>query len=396
MSYRILSLDGGGTWALIQVKALMDLYGAATTGHNVLNDFDLVAANSGGSIVLGCLLEDMPLSQILTFFQDESQRRAVFSETEWVGDRTLSFLTGLGPKYSAKEKLPALQHVLTKNGNVPLNQVVVGFRRATSANDLHLLIIGFDYDRDRGTYFRSSPAGGTPWGNGAASDITVAEAIHASTNAPVNYFDEPAQFPDHSGRYWDGAISGANNPVLSAVTEAIVKGQRPDDIVALSIGTGSVALAWPQDEDNPTVFEQPVGDSSLVADLKKLASSILDDPPDRATFFAHVLTRGGVGLNRPPADSRIVRMNPLVSPVKDAAGNWTAPGGMTTAQFQSLASLDMDAVKQAQVDAITRYADLWLQDKAPNQPIRMDGDTLKRELGQSKYSEAKTAWTAIK
>jgi uncharacterized protein len=54
MSYRILSLDGGGTWALIQVKALIALYpgGAATPGLTVLNDFDLVAANSGGSIVL--------------------------------------------------------------------------------------------------------------------------------------------------------------------------------------------------------------------------------------------------------------------------------------------------------------------------------------------------------
>ncbi len=396
MSYRILSLDGGGTWALIQVKALIDLYGAATTGRVVLQDFDMVAANSGGSIVLGTLLEDMPLSQILNFFQDESQRRAVFSDTEWVGDRTLHFLTGLGPKYSAREKLPALQHVLTKSGNVPLNQAATGLRRANAANDVHLLIIAFDYDRDRGTYFRSSQASGRPWGKGAASDITVAEAIHASTNAPVNYFDEPAQFPDHSGRYWDGAISGANNPVMSAVTEAIVKGQRPDDIVALSIGTGSVALPWPQDEDNPAVFEQPIEDSSLVADLKKLASSVLDDPPDRATFYAHVLTNGGAGLNHPPADSRIVRMNPLVSPVKDAGGNWTAPGGMTAAQFNSLANLDMDAIKQPQVDAITRYADLWLQNKAPNQPIRMDRDTLKLELGQSTYGDAKVAWNAIK
>ena len=46
MSFRILSLDGGGTWALIQVKALMALYPAGTRGHTVLADFDLVGANS--------------------------------------------------------------------------------------------------------------------------------------------------------------------------------------------------------------------------------------------------------------------------------------------------------------------------------------------------------------
>jgi hypothetical protein len=57
--YRILSLDGGGSWALIQVKALIELFGLDTPGREVLQNFNLVAANSGGSIVLGCLVEDM-------------------------------------------------------------------------------------------------------------------------------------------------------------------------------------------------------------------------------------------------------------------------------------------------------------------------------------------------
>jgi uncharacterized protein len=52
MNYRVLSLDGGGTWALIQTKALIALYNDKTSGQSVLQDFDLVAANSGGSIVL--------------------------------------------------------------------------------------------------------------------------------------------------------------------------------------------------------------------------------------------------------------------------------------------------------------------------------------------------------
>jgi hypothetical protein len=55
---------------------------------------------------------------------------------------------------------------------------------------------------------------------------------------------------------------------------------------------------------------------------------------------------------------------------------------MTTAQFKYLANLDMDAVEQPQVDAISKYADLWLQDVAPNQPMRMDQTTLTRELAR--------------
>jgi hypothetical protein len=72
-------------------------------------------------------------------------------------------------------------------------------------------------------------------------------------------------------------------------------------------------------------------------------------------------------------------MNPLISPVK-TAGAWSAPGSMSAAQFTYLAKLDMDAVQQAEVDAIQKYADLWVQNTAPNQPIRMNGDTLDPEL----------------
>jgi hypothetical protein len=41
MVYRILSLDGGGTWSLIQVKALIALYSKDTSGHAVLRDLTL-------------------------------------------------------------------------------------------------------------------------------------------------------------------------------------------------------------------------------------------------------------------------------------------------------------------------------------------------------------------
>src|SRR5579864_8458419 len=101
--FRILSLDGGGSWALIEVKALIALYGAGATGHEVLSHFDLAAANSGGSIVLGCLIEDFTLQQTLDFFNNESRRRSVFSPSDW-WDRIINEAIGIGPKYSAAHK----------------------------------------------------------------------------------------------------------------------------------------------------------------------------------------------------------------------------------------------------------------------------------------------------
>ena len=60
-----------------------------------------------------------------------------------------------------------------------------------------------------------------------------------------------------------------------------------------------------------------------------------------------------------------------------------------------MAGLDLDAVEQSNVDAISAYADLWLADVASNQPVRMSGTTRTAELGQDKYSAAKAAWLAI-
>lgn len=395
MAYRILSLDGGGAWSLIQVKALIALYDQTTLGRAVLGDFDLVAANSGGSLVLGGLVENLKLGDLLGYFEDEKLRKSIFSPTTSVGDWTLQKFTGLGPKYSAENKLPALQRLLPNRGNVALPSAASGVRRAGSSLDVHLLITSFDYDRNRATFFRSAQAGsGAAWGTGDTSSVTLAEAIHASTNAPVNYFDGPAVFPDRPERYWDGGITGCNNPILAAVTEAIVLGQKRTDIVALSIGTASVALPWPDPGQASSPLVQSPTDQSLVADLRKLATSILDDPPDIATFIAHVMTGGNDGVP-PPADSRIVRMNPLISP-GGVPGNWVVPLGMTVAQFSYLAKLDMDAVEQSQVDAIAAYADQWLQSKVSNQPIRMNGDTLKLELGSHWFQDAVAAWNKIK
>ena len=46
MSYKILSLDGGRSWALIQARILQDIYGDIK-GHELLKHFDVVIANSG-------------------------------------------------------------------------------------------------------------------------------------------------------------------------------------------------------------------------------------------------------------------------------------------------------------------------------------------------------------
>ena len=396
--YRVLSLDGGGCWALIEAKALIKMFGAATPGRDVLGQFDLAAANSGGSIVLGCLIENFTPGQILDFFMDETKRRSVFSTTSSLGDRILEDLLKMGPKYSAAKKLTALQGVLKNQGNKALGDAVKGLAgQRGKGDDLHVLIVGFDYDRCRAAFFRSKQTSGPAYGTGFPADLTLAEAIHASTNAPVNYFDGPAVFPNNPDRYWDGGITGNNNPVLVGVTEAVTATKEFTEIVALSLGTATVALPWPQAGEEGSSYVRQRGSLGLKNDLAKLAGSILDDPPDLASFLAHVMTGSGAGVAAGGvADSQIVRMSPMISPVRDASGQWVPSGGLTPDQFKAISTLDMDALAQSDVAMIADYADRWLNDQVPNQPVRMDGDNLTAEIGQIVFSKAKAAWDEIK
>jgi hypothetical protein len=383
--FRILSLDGGGSWALIEAMSLIDLYGPDTTGHELLGQFDLAVANSGGSIVLGCLVENMKLRDILAFFLSIEKRESVFvAKVPHIPDT---------PKYKAASKLTGLLAALPARGGKLLPDAAADIPSRSGA-PIHLLIIGFDYDGNCARFFRSASASGAAWGNGDLAQVRVADAIHASSNAPVLFFDKPAQFPTEPGkRYWDGAISGCNNPVLAGVTEAIVLGAKPDSIAALSLGTGTVTLP-PAPRDAPAeVFFAAPDDPGLLHDVQKLAGAIVDDPPDAASFLAHVFTGGPPALPK-PVDSRIVRMSPMISPVRDDAGNWALPPGLDEHAFHAVATLAMDAVAQDQVTAIQNLAAAWQRGTVRNQPVRMDGD-FNAEIGHNWYGAAKEAWELL-
>lgn len=396
MPFRVLSLDGGDSWALIEVRTLIELFGANATGHQVLQKFDLVAANSGGSLVLAGLVEDLSLQQVLQYFMDETNRRSIFSPTSMVGDDVLRAILGIGPKYSAIAKLPAIERLLPETGDEPLAGCVNSII-GPSGSPVHLLIVGFDYDRNRAAFFRSAAASSPSWGDGQPTDISLAGAVHASTNAPVNYFDAPAVLPSAPDRYWDGGITGCNNPAVVAVVESLVLGHSPQDIRVLSLGTATVSLPLAAFGVPASPLEAPRPNSSLPNDLKKLATAIVDDPPDAASFIAHAMTGGTSGLQAPIV-SRVVRMSPLISPLPAASNTWTPPVKWSVAQFQYLCSIDMDAIAPTDVTYIDDYCTSWLRDEAPNQPIRANGSTFdpwNPEIGYAKFSDAKAVWTQL-
>ena len=426
--FRILTLDGGGTWALIQAKALGAIYGDTTDGWTILDRFDLAAANSGGSLVLAMLLKGMSPGEIVALFRDRRERALIFDRNKIVG-RAIGSLFGFGPRYHAPGKLAGLNDIFQRAGGrwgagfgaLPLDLIAAGLNAERAQKGLgpfHFLITAFDFDAERSVFFRSDPNSAAAHFRGAPVP-TIAGALHAATNAPVRYFNRPAEvaFTDGTAiNYWDGAVGGYNNPIMAGVIEALAADPaRRETMQVLSLGTGTMRLPvvapdWPGTAPWVVRRKRLRGPDSVrvVSDLRKLTAAVMADRPEAAGYMAHialgepVATPAGGKLRA----TRIVRMNPMIQPRYagrdgDAQPRWepypwfaepSSVRGKTL--FERLAALDMDAVEDGEVEDIERLAELWLEGKVPNQPVYSD-DRLAPVIGQGWYAEALAAWRAL-
>ena len=399
--FRILSLDGGGSWALLQVMALQKIYGEAARGCDILAGFDLVAANSGGAIALGGLARNLTLAALLKrFFLDEGLRRRIFTPISFgESARDMAFkLVGLAPRYQTDPKLAVLQESLQAAGACKLSELPARIARSAGRSP-QFLIPAFDYDMKRAVYFRSNLKSRAA-SAGPHADPTLAEAIHASSTAPTRFFDRPAEFGGR--RYWDGGVAGLNNPVLAAVVEALANGVAAAEVAVLSIGTGSVRLplAGPGVKGDARLLQAPADGASVAGNLAELAGAIVDDPPDAASFESYValgrpLPAPGGPRDPPFAPEAFVRLNPMVEP-RLVGRVWRPPPGLDLKAFAAIAALEMDAVENEQVAMIRRLGRRWLADQIGNQAIRSNSQTFRCEIGHPTFSAAKAAWDALK
>lgn len=382
MAVRILSLDGGGSWALLQAMALEDLY-PGRSGHEILRDFDIAVANSGGSIVLAGLMLDMRPADIQRFFADSNLCRAIFYKKPWP-EPWLSRHVPIFPRYVTAKKRLGLRDALGPLGDITLAdwpQQIAG----PNGLAVRIMIVAFDYDRQREIMLRSY---GVPATGAEAEAVALVDAVHASTNAPVTYFDAPAIIGNK--RYWDGAMGAYNNPLMAAVVDALALGAGPHEIEALSLGTGTVRLVPPSlvEPGTPPQMQATLVRPSLLNNAKLAASCITDDPPDAATFTAHIVLG-----NPPQALGRVIRMSPVVRPVKEN-GTWAFPKGLDASSFEKLTKLGMDAMTPEEIGLISHLGRAWMQGGVPNQPIRMRYD-LESEPGDATYADAKWRWLAM-
>ena len=368
---RILSLDGDGAWVMLEVWSLIQAYGAPTRGHDVLAEFDLVAANSGGSLVLGGLLMDLTLAELMELFRDEARRRQIFAPG------------GSPPaRYRAEGKLAGLRAILGA-ADRPLAEVA----SRTGRRGLwlpHIVIAAYAVEQEKGVLFRSdlsAPAASVEPAEGPRRpSVTLAGAIHASSNAPLLYFDDMARLP--AGNFWDGAIAGWNCPAAVAVIEALAYGWRPDEIVLLSLGAANVLM--PDKTLPPPADDVGLKLRRLSAEVRVMLRAILKEPASSAPFHAHVMLGGALPANPRDAvtDGPVVRLNPM-------------PGPQTTDPPPALlARLDMDANTPEEITLIERLGQRWLAGFVPNEPVRMQRTTGHPDIGHRTAAEALAAWSA--
>lgn len=399
MTFRILSLDGGGPWALLQAMALERLY-PALDGHQILSRFDLAIANSGGSITLAGLVKGLRPAAIADLFLQRARRRQVFVRRGVVE----MILNDPVAKWDAEGKRAGLRAIIDDGLVDPLagrglSDAAAAIRRPAGRPAPWLMIAAFDVDRNRGRFFRSFQS------NLATEDPSfepsLGDAVHASTHAPVFYFADCATVADRNRpadlrRFWDGALAGANNPVLAGVIEAIAHGH--SDIAALSLGAGS---AWrPVASAAEAIHPALVADMApltLIDGVRRVAGAILDDPPDSATRDADILART-------PTEQRVVRLNPMIRPERDAApgSRWRLPPGYADIRpadpmgaFRALVDMPMDAVEDDQVGLIAGLGRAWMADRIPNQALAWNPTNGVVLAGHPSFSAALARWRQI-
>ena len=390
--FRILSLDGGGSWAVLQLMTLRALY-PRLGGRDILRRFDLVAANSGGALVLASLCEDLPPDQAIRYFLDEHTARRIFSklsfwERFFPVDYTRAFQVDFGPKYSTKSKREALSEWLPRLAEWTFEDLAADL----GPSGPRLLIPVMDALDRRTRFFRS-------WEDLRTS---VLDVVHASSSPPLQYFDFPAVIPDAYGQahyYWDGALGGFNNPVLAAVVEAMKLGVPPSRITALSLGTGQKTTT-PQERAD---WQEQIqfADSTrrqkarwstwggqsryLFGLIRQQAMGILQDPPDWSTYVAWMLLHQRMAPVQRP---RLVRLSPLLHVWPEM------PTGSQTLVKQ-LSSLDRDLTTADQLTLLPRLFHHWRSGRILNQPVAWslapDG-SIEATAGHTQFDAAAPLW----
>ncbi|MEO1432760.1 MAG: patatin-like phospholipase family protein [Cyanobacteria bacterium J06632_19] len=290
MTYKILSLDGGGMRGVISAQILKEI--EETVGQPLHEYFDLIAGTSTGSILAAGIACGMSADDLIDFYQTEGKniflksvrrQRKFRLIPQFFGN--IKFLKnipilGKNPLYPHKKgKDKGLANILEKKLELRNNEgkVVNDFPTMADIKKTQLLILAYDVLFRNTTWFANDDS--TEWWY---DKTKLWEICTASASAPTFFPPYPLKRLNKENKkelipHIDGGVS-ANNPTVAAIAHALCmeddkKPKKIEDIAVLSIGTGQTThpytykqiknwglLNWV--ENIPNIFLDPSAENS--------------------------------------------------------------------------------------------------------------------------------------
>ena len=214
MSYRILSIDGGGIRGLLAARLLQEIETRA--GQPLHDYFHLIAGTSTGSIVAAGIATGMNCEAIAQLYLQHANDIFIKPSRRLPQQWRSLFNFWLSPRYQNTGLIRVLQET---------------FRDRTLGTIFRpkLLIASYDTIRRKALIFRN-------W-KPEHANLKIWEACTCSSAAPTFFPAYPIEMNGERYAAIDGGL-GANNPACCGLAAALHLGVQPQDITLCSIGTG--------------------------------------------------------------------------------------------------------------------------------------------------------------
>lgn len=234
MTYRILSIDGGGLRGIIPL-AVMERLDAAVPDWR--KDINMFAGTSTGGLIALCLAGGMSPRAILDVYIN--QGAFIFERSLWQEFKTLD--EAVGPKYDSTNREIVCKKVMENRR--------LGDLRSPDGTKGHVVIPAFDLDdkseQDPASRrWKAKVFHNLPTRDGSGDDLEYAYRVAMRTSAAPTYFAS-----------YDGFVDGgvfANNPSMCALAQTQDKRLTTPipfaDIRMVSISTGTYLYHLDGDE----------------------------------------------------------------------------------------------------------------------------------------------------
>lgn len=222
--YKILSLDSGGIRGIISTVVLEKI--EQITKTSIGKSFDLITGTSTGSIIAAAIATNKySVADIKNIFILNKEK--IFADRSLI-DKIKSYFQ---PLYEEEGRSRVLKYYL----NASLKSAVTDIVIPAYDTRLRMPILFTNKETEWGINYEK------------IHNCSMYDACMASTAAPSYFPSYKLRVEEREYNLVDGGIY-CNNPTMLGVMEALGKGVKLEEIVVVSIGTGSLTRKYKYDQ----------------------------------------------------------------------------------------------------------------------------------------------------